>query len=154
MDNPWSKLIRLLKSYLSIQNILNIIKFDGYVNATKTLRHNGCWLKKIHIISVDTQQIYNDQFNLKRYCIGWFNLFVLNFAVFLLNLLISNQWFIHRFYSEFLPKNFKIICSYLLLPLLITISVRFDLLLAQWNGNISVFKVFYYVQENIKSNMN
>ena len=53
--------------------------------------------------------------------------------------------------NEFFPKYIKPIII-LSIVFLIGITVcRFDLLMAEWNGSICVLKVFYYLQENIKS---
>ena len=145
----WSKLINF---YLNLQNnFCNIIDFDEFINVSKTLKQVGHWLKKLTIISVDITGLYNDQFNLKRYCIGWFNLLLMYLAAYLLILSITNQWFFSLIDNIFLPKNFKIFSFYCILISIITTSIRFDLLIAEWNRNIFVFKIFYYIQENIKS---
>ena len=147
----WSKFIRLSKSRLNLQNIVNILNFDEFINASNTLKQVGYWLKKLTITSVDITGLYNDEFNFKRYLVGWFNLLLMYLGIFLLTLSITNQWFFSLIDNQLIPKNFKIFVFYRILISIIATTFRFDILLAEWNETLIIFKVFYYIQEDIKS---
>ena len=53
--------------------------------------------------------------------------------------------------NEFFPKNIKRFIILAIVGLIGLTVCRFDLLMAEWNGSISVLKVIYYLQEDIKS---
>ena len=63
---------------------------------------------------------------------------------------VSNDWVFALFDNELFPERIKTMNIYFNMYAIISISLRFDVLLAQVNETISVFKDFYYLQEDIK----
>ena len=148
----WTKLIVLVKFCFNLQrNILDLIDFDEYIDVTNTLKQVGYWLRKITFISVDIAGFYYDQFNLRRYCLGWLNLVLIVIGMIIAISIISNKWLYSFIDNQYLPNHFKVLSLYGLSFAIAIASYRFDCLIAEWNRNILVFKTFYYIQEDIKS---
>lgn len=87
-------------------------------------------------MSIDITEIYHEKFNFIRYLMCWFHFLLINISLFVVILSISHELFYDLIDNEFLSKNFKIIILYLILICIMTISYRFDALLAQSNGSI------------------
>ena len=137
--------------YSYLQNFI-FNHFNELINLSKTIKQAGNWLKKTYVTSVDTTEIYYDKFNLTRYLVCWLHFLLIIVSLIITILLTSNNWLFHHLIDNtFLPKNFKIIILYLILISIMTISYRFDFLLAEWNGTISMFKIYYYLGKNINS---
>ena len=124
-----------------------------FINLANSINQFNYWIKKIYLISVDLKEIDGNQFNLKRYIIGWLHFIILSLGVFIAILFISNEWLLTLINgNKFLTNKYKIIAVLtILFNALFPIVIRFDLLMAEKNRNITVLKIFSYLQEDIKS---
>ena len=143
----WLKAIQFVESF----NLFIHRNFDEFINLSKTIDQENYWFKLSQMVSVDFTQLYFGKFNLKRYRICCFHLIMMICYLIWSILLFSNDWVFNLIDNEYLPKNFRKLIFCLILFAVIIISLRFDLLLAEWNRNILVFKMFYYLKEDIKS---
>ena len=139
--------------YLNLQmnNFKKIFQFILSTNLGETIKLGGFFAKNTFMISVDMTEIYFGQFNLVRYLMCWIHFFMLLITlVFCISLITFDPMF-QLIDNEFLPKNVKPIIILVIVALISATIARFDFLMAEWNGTISVFRVVYYLQEDIKS---
>lgn len=135
----------------NIDSSLNLIDLLFSSDLNKTIKLVGYLIKLTQLTSVDLTEIYLGKFNFIRYLMCWFQFLVLNVSLVCLIIIINNDWFFAFFDNEYFPKNIKPILISLGLIVGLSISIRFDILMAEKNGLISEHKVFYYLQENIRS---
>lgn len=125
--------------------------FDEFIDLPKTLEKVNFWIKKIYLLSVDLTEIYQNKINYYQYWIAWMHLIMMFIGIVTFIAFISNDWLYTLIDNEFLPNKFKILCIYLILCATLAMMLRFDLLMAEGNRNLSVLKVFYYLQLNLRS---
>lgn len=152
--------IKFLKSYISSNinefindahvNVLITGVWNDFVDLSYTIKNVGFWIKLLNFISVDLTELYLGKFNFVRYIFGWIHLMVIIICFFASILIVSNDWLFSFFDNEFFPENAKTINIILNVWAIGAASIRFDILLAERNGTISLFKDFYYLQEDIK----
>ena len=142
-----SKVMQFVRSF----NLFIVRNFDEFIDLSKTIDQTNYWIKKSQIISVDFTQLYFGKFISIRYWICCIHFITMICGLISCILVFSNDWVFNLIDNEYLPKNFRKLILGGILLLIITISFRFDLLLAEWNGNIFVFKMFYCLEQDIKS---
>ena len=143
----WSKVMQFVKSF----NLFIMKNFDEFINLSKTINQANYWIMKSQIVSVDLTQLYFGKFNSIRYWVCCIHFVMMIFGLFWCILVFSNDLLFNMIDNEYAPKNFRKFILCLILMLIMTISFRFDLLMAEWNRNILVFKMLYYLREDIKS---
>ena len=116
-----------------------------------TIKLGGFMAKNSFLISVDITEIYFGKFNLIRYFICWVHFFILFITLMFGISLITFDSMYQLIDNEFFPKNTKPVIILLNVLLICANASRFDLLMAEWNGKISVWRIMYYLQEDIKS---
>ena len=136
---------------LKINNLKKIFQLILSTNLSETIKLVGFLAKNSFMISVDITEIYFGKFNLIRYLICWANFFMLFITLMFGISLITFDSMFQLIDNEFFPKNIKRFIILAIVGLIGLTVCRFDLLMAELNGSISVLKVIYYLQEDIKS---
>ena len=154
--NLWSNIsqiiifLQVLFSNLKV-DIYNRFDFEEFIDIKKSTKAIGYWIKTTFIVSVDITELYHDKINWKRHLFGWFNVvFLILYGIFLI-CAISIKSIFDLVDSEFIPSTYKILCIYYIFITILITSFRFDAIMSEKNRLVTVFKSFYYLQEDIKS---
>lgn len=124
-------------------------KFNKSIDLSKSVEFIGYLIKKTQLTSVDFTDIYYGEFNYKRYLISLFH-----FAANCLGLICLFSFTYPLFYlfdNKYFPKNFQSIILTGLIDMILSVSMRLDLLVGEWENKLSTFKFYYYIENNIKS---
>ena len=136
---------------LKINDLKEILLFTLSINLGDTIKLGGFLAKNTFLISVDITEIYFGKFNLIRYLICWAHFFMFLITVMFGISLITFDSMFQLIDNKFFPENIKPFIILSTVGLICTTVGRFDALMAEWNGTISVFSVMYYLQEDIES---
>lgn len=124
-------------------------KLTDYLNNSiefkKSFETISVWIKKSYFTSVDVNEINSGHLNIIRYLIGWLHFILMCLGFFILLAFISINSLFQLIHSEILPKNFRIILSVGLIYLILSFSIRFDILVFEWNTHLKSFQFLYYL---------
>ena len=126
-------------------------KFTDFIDLTKIIKKFGKWIKNWRITTVDVTGIYYNQFNMYRYYINLIHFFYLTIIFINGTLIISNNFLWELFNNDYFPNHTRILTIAALAFTILAISVRFDILIAEWLKLMNFLKFFYYLQENDQS---
>lgn len=154
--NLWSKISQIIIFFqISFSNfnanIYNRINFEEFIDIKRTMKDIGYWIKTTIIVSVGITELYHDKFNWKRHLFGWFIVaYLISYGILVICFGFIKSMF-HLIDSEIIPRNYKIFCIYYIFIVILIASFRLDALMSEKNRLVTVFKSFYYLQEDIKS---
>lgn len=122
-----------------------------FVDLPKTVEFFGNFMKFINLISVDFTELHLNEFNLKRYLLNLLH-FTILVSTFLIVLLLTNcnSLFI-LIDNQYFPKNIKVLSNGIMILAIMSISIRFDYLIAEWNKRLAIYKFYYYIESEIKT---
>lgn len=130
---------------------MKIIKLMESINLSNTIKLIGDLFKKTLITSVNFNGLYHEEFNFYKYLICYLNLLIMIIGFLLIFLIINFDPLFHLIDNQFLPKDAKILLVALLVLIFHSIAFRIDVIADEWKNHLSFFKIFYYLQEDIKS---
>lgn len=124
--------------------------FENYINVSKTIKKVGKWLTAWRFTSVDVTGIYHNQFNKERYIKNCIHFIILSIIFSVTTLIISNDSLWHLIDNQYLPRHTRVLTIAALAFAIVTLSLRFDVLISERNNHLKFFKFAYYLQENDK----
>ena len=125
-------------------NTFFVNKINKFVNLPKTVKLISCLFKKFFLTSVDFFQIYHYKFNIIRYLICVLHFILINFGLLIFLLIAINDSAYNLINNTLLPANFRFILLFLLSFLILSICVRLDILINEWNHRLRVLKFLYH----------
>ena len=130
---------------LKINNFKKIFQFILSTNLSDTIKLFGFFSKNSFITSVDFTEIYLGKFSLFRYIMCWVHFLMFFITLMFFISLITFDSMFQLVNNGYFPKNIKPMIILLIVFLICATVARFDILMAEWNGTISVFRIIYYL---------
>ena len=140
---------------MKLENIqILILRILGYkiedINVKENIESSANLAKKAHLLSVDITELFFDKFNYKRFILGILDLIFMIIYFIVLIVFYNNDSLYKLIDNEFMPKNLNAIVIAFIFVDCTVISVRIDMMMAEWNGQLDFLKIIYFIQENIK----
>lgn len=124
-------------------------KLSKSVDLSKSTELIGYLIKTTQLTSVDFTFIYHEKINTKRYLMSILH-FVMNCLGVIIAFIVIYPLY-HLIENEYFPKNCQKLLLFGLIDMIMSISMRMDMLFDEWKNKLSVLKFCYYIQNNIKS---
>ena len=134
-----------------MDTLVKLIEFFNIeINAEKTIKSINKVYEMSCLTSIDLSGICHGKFNLGKYIICVLYLICFISITLFVFLLVEFDSIYSLIDSEFLPEKFRVLLIGIIVLLLLTTTIRFDCVIAEWKNRLSVLSFMYYVQENIK----
>ena len=124
-------------------------KLSKSVDLSKSVQLIGYLIKTTQLTSVDFTEIYHGKVNPKRYLMCILH-FVMNCLGIIIGFIVNYPLY-HLIENEYFPKNFQKLLLFGLIDMIMSSSMRMDMIFDEWKNRLSIFKFCYYIQNNIKS---
>ena len=130
--------------------IANLKRFKKYFLSEHSLGHLMDTAKSTYLFSIDSNEIYNESKNPKRFYFVILNL--IHFLLFVLNVIIfsSSNYCYSLIKSEYLTYQIRILLNMIGIGTLWLLIIKIDFIISEIKSNLSPLKIFYYLINNLR----
>ena len=126
-------------------------KLSKLISFKNTIKSIGWLMKYAQVTAMDLNEIYEGKFNKTRHLMCWVHVISITFTLLLLLAVIIWDPLFYTFVDDKFPNNFRQLLELGFSLGAISVVMRYDYLDAQRKTNLSIFKMFYSLQHDIKS---
>ena len=147
LNNFKSKMKRRVRNKITkLKSKVNYFFLMNY-----SLNHLIKFMKKLYVISIDFDDVYYGIKNPRRFIICVLICGYVWLATFQLSLFCISDYLYSLIDNPFLPEFYRTFMLLGVVSLIMINVAKTDLLLGEINHNLSPFKIFYYLMNDIKS---
>ena len=134
-----------------INKITNLKRrFEDYFLSEHSLGHLMDTAKSTYLFSIDSNEIYYELKNPKRFYFVILNL--IHFLLFVLNAMIFSlsDYFYSLLKFEYLTDQTRILLNMVSIGTLWLLIIKIDFIISEMKSNLSPLKIFYYLMNNLR----